>query len=162
MVDDHDMVISMRARLRRVCRTRRNNYEKLLDPETAGQLSGILSQRGRLASGLLEEINRDTGIPLSTLKHWRRKLQKGQDPFDYSWRRRPVSLSQENEDRIFEAIMDRIWGLLPTEVRNETRFRGWSPNEPRVCRWTLMVTWLSPPASSQPPAPSYTEARSPE
>ena len=121
MVDDHDMVISMRARLPRVCRTRRNNYEKLLDPETAGQLSGILSQRGRLASGLLEEINRDTGIPLSTLKHWRRKLQKGQDPFDYSWRRRPVLLSQENEDRIFEAIMERIASGACCPLRYVTR-----------------------------------------
>lgn len=111
----------MQPHFPRICRARRNNYELLLNPQTAEPLVAVLSQPDRLPSGLIDQIHNETGIPVSTLKKWRQKLLQGVNPFDYTWRHRPVLLSEAIEEQIYQALLERIASGVCCPLRYLTR-----------------------------------------
>ena len=121
MVCGCDALEAMQPHFPRICRARRNNYERLLNPQTAEALTAVLSQTERLPSGLIEQIHNETGIPVSTLKKWRQKLLRGVNPFDYAWRHRPVLLTDAIEDQIYQAVLERLASGVCCPVRFLTR-----------------------------------------
>ena len=70
-------------------------------------LAEELGAPGRLPRGYLQRISSETNVPLPTLKHWRKKILSGLNPFKR--KTHPSrALPKAIEDQIYEQIMARI------------------------------------------------------